>query len=161
MTGLKRLLACVAAARGARAGAVAAEFGLIAPLFLTATLGTIEYGSVFFAFSAMQMGALQASRTVAVHSASPAAIDRMVRRALPEWMRSRATITVTHSDPVRPEHNMISVRVSLPAREAAVLPLLTVAIPFTVDARVVMKEELPYQDGIGGGDDDDDGDDDD
>jgi Flp pilus assembly protein TadG len=143
---LKRLFACAAAVRAARAGAVAAEFGLVAPLFLTATLGTIEYGSVFFAYSGMQLGALQASRLVAVHTATPAAVDGLVRQALPEWMRSRAGITVTQSNAARPEQNMINVRVSLPAREAAILPLLTVAVPFTLQVNVTMKQELPYAD---------------
>lgn len=146
MAVLKRLCACLSAVRQARAGTVAAEFGLIAPLFLSMTLGTLEFGSVFFAYSGMQIGAMQASRHVAVYTATPAAIDGMVRQALPEWMRSRAGITVTQTNPTRPEFNMINVRVSLPAREAAVLPLLTVAIPFTLQVNVTMKQELPYVD---------------
>lgn len=143
---LKRLLVCMAAVRASRAGTVAAEFGMIAPLFLTATLGTIEYGSVFFSYSAMQLGAMQASRHVAVYTATPVSVDGMVRQALPEWMRSRAGITVTQSNPARPDLNMINVRVSLPAREAAILPLMTVAIPFTLQVDVTMKQELPYAD---------------
>lgn len=142
---LASLFARIAAARS---GSVAAEVGLVAPLLLTAMFGVFEHGMVFYSYSAMEVSALHVARRVAVYTelGTDEACSTAVRARLPEWLRPHAVIKVSQSNAARPELNIITIRVSSPAQQATALPIFTAAMPFTLNAVVGMKQELPYVD---------------
>jgi Flp pilus assembly pilin Flp len=129
-----------------RRGAAAAEFGLIAPLFTFLLLGAIEFGSLFFAYSAMQSAATIATRSVAVNVIEPAEVDAVVQDRLPPWVRGAATVAVTQSHPENATLNIIRTRVQASSLQATPVPLFTRVIPWTITADVRIKQELPYVD---------------
>ncbi|MFN7177451.1 MAG: TadE/TadG family type IV pilus assembly protein [Thermaurantiacus sp.] len=129
-----------------RRGAVAAEFGLIAPLFTFLLLGAIEFGCLFFAYSAMQFGATIVTRDMAVNVIDEAEARANVRAFLPPWVRDSATVNVVQSDPFNSTTNLIRMQVQASSLQATPLPLFTRVSPWTITADVTLKQELPYVD---------------
>lgn len=54
--------------RRQREGAVAAEFALVAPLFFSLVMGGVEFSSVVYAISSMQLAANIAARDIEVNT---------------------------------------------------------------------------------------------
>lgn len=140
------LLVLRSGARADRSGSVAAEFALIVPLLTTLLLGIIEFGTVFFCYSAMQFAANGAARQMAVNVADQATAITAARDVLPGWVRDDVAITVDQSDPGDPNRNVIRVRMVADAQAMAVTGMLTRMVPWTLTADVSIKQELPYVD---------------
>jgi Flp pilus assembly protein TadG len=132
--------------RADRSGSVAAEFALIVPLLTTLLLGIIEFGTVFFSYSAMQFAANNAARQMAVNVADQTTAIAAARDVLPGWARDDVAITVVQSDPADPNRNVIRVRMVADARALAATGMLTRIVPWTLTADASIKQELPYVD---------------
>lgn len=147
--------------RGRRDGAVAAEFALITPLFFSLLMGAIEYGSIGYSMSAMQLAANVAAREVAVNDLSQAQAQSKAVTYLPGWMQDDTTMTLTQTDPGNPRMNTITVTMTAQAMDATPIAMFTRAAPWTMTTEAFAQQEMPYDSLAGGGDDDDDDDDDD
>ena len=132
--------------RGSRAGSAASEFALIVPLLTTLLMGVIEFGTVFFSYSAMQFAAHDAARHMAVNVSSPAVALADASNLVPGWARDNVSMSVTQSNPADPSQNVIRVRLAANAREMAVMSMITRMVPWTLTADASIKQELPYVD---------------
>lgn len=129
-----------------RSGATAAEFALVMPLMTAMLFGIVEFGTIFFSYSAMQLQASRAARAVAVNTTADGAAASAARAQLPGWMRSTATISITQTAPGDPNTNLIRVRVASPSNQATPIPILSAMVPWQLNADVTIKQELPYVD---------------
>jgi Flp pilus assembly protein TadG len=127
-----------------RAGAVAAEFALIIPLLMTLVFGSIEMGSVFFSYSAMQFQATRAARAVAVNTSAQSAAIASAKAQMPAWSRNHVTIEITQTAPTDPNINLIRVRIALSSDHASPVTFISSLSPWPLVARVTVKQELPY-----------------
>jgi Flp pilus assembly pilin Flp len=127
-----------------RRGAVAAEFGLIAPLLFTLILGAIEYGGLLLSYSSMQFGGTVVTRALAVNDPALGDPETAVKGYLTPWSRGSVDVVVDETAPGFVETNLVRMRLEVPATEATPLPLLTRIVPWTLTATITMKQELPY-----------------
>lgn len=164
----RRVRSVLAKLRGCRDGSVAAEFGMIAPLFFALSMGGIEYGSVALSASSMQLAANVAAREVAVNRMSEAAVTAKIQPYLPGWMAGNVTVEVSESHPTEPRINVITITMTAPASSATPIAMFTKAMSWTVSAEAHVQQEMPFDtvagqddggDNDGGGDDDGVGDD--
>lgn len=132
--------------RANRLGSVAFEFALVSPLLFSILLGTLEFGFVLFSFSSMQLGTDIAARGISVNTAvgTNAQAEAAVRAALPSWLRSSVTVTVSQTDLADPRKNLIRVRATADAEDATPLPMFTRAVPWTMSTEVAVVQELPF-----------------
>lgn len=142
-TSVSRMLSSITTCKRA---AVASETSLLLPLLTSLLLGIFEFGTVIYAYSAMQFGANRVARTVAVNRMSTADAAAAVRNYVPGWARSAVAVTVSQSNAADPNISLINVQLSVEAQRATPLPLLTRIAPWTLRSTVVMKQELPYVD---------------
>jgi Flp pilus assembly protein TadG len=138
-------LTLVALRRG-RNGSVVTEFALVTPLMSMLLLGTIEFGSVMYAYSAMQMGASVAARQIAVNLASPATAQSRALQIVPSWARADVNTSITQSNAGDPGTNMIRVRMVATSDRLGVIALMSRLAPLPITAEVTVKQELPYVD---------------
>jgi Flp pilus assembly protein TadG len=129
-----------------REGSAATEFALIAPLFSTLLLATVEMGSLLYSYSAMQMTASMSARRMAVNQVAATPANARAADFLPNWATGAVTATVTQSHATDPGANTIVLTLSAPADKLAVVSLLTRMVPWTMTSRVTIKQELPYED---------------
>jgi Flp pilus assembly protein TadG len=129
-----------------RSGSVAAEFALITPLLSMLLLCTVEMGSLLYSYSAMQMAATVASRRMAVNRVSPTAANALVDQLVPGWAADSVSVLVTQSNPADPGLNNIVLQLSAQSDQMTPVALLTRMVPWTMNARVTIKQELPYVD---------------
>ena len=122
------------------------EFALITPLMSMLLLGTVEFGSMIYAYSAMQMGTSVAARQIAVNLASPAAAQANALQIVPGWARPDVNTTITQSNPGDPGSNMIRVRMVATSDRVGVIALMSRLVPLPLTAEVTVKQELPYVD---------------
>lgn len=132
--------------RADRSGSAAAEFALVLPLLTTLLLGIIEFGTVFYSYSAMQFAASSAARQMAVNVADQATAISAARDVLPGWARDDVAITVVQSDPADPNRNVIRVRMVADAQAMATIGMITRMVPWSLTADASIKQELPYVD---------------
>lgn len=144
-----------------REGSVVAEFALVAPLFFTLVMGGIEYGSIVYSMSSMQLAANIAARDIAVNNLSTAQAQARMAPFLPGWMANDVAMVSTESHPDQPRINTRTIRLTANAADAAVISIFTKAATWTVAAEANVQQEMPFNNSPGGDDDDDDGDDDD
>ncbi len=109
-------------------------------------LGTIEFGSVMYAYSAMQMGASVAARQLAVNLASPATAQSRALQIVPSWARADVNTSITQSNAGDPGTNMIRVRMVATSDRLGVIALMSRLAPLPITAEVTVKQELPYVD---------------
>jgi len=119
---------------------------MLMPLLTTMLFGSFEYGSVIYSYSAMQFGANRVARTVAVNRMTNAQAQTQVRNYLPVWVRNDVVVSVSQTAPTDASSNLVRVRLSVPARNATPLSMLTRVVPWQLTANVAMKQELPYVD---------------
>ncbi len=103
---------------GGDSGAVAVEAAFIIPLILVLFLAVVDYSLVFFAQDAMQVGARDAARRLAVRSITITEAAPIVRAALPKWAASYATINSSQSVASNGTTTLMTVSVTLPAHRA-------------------------------------------
>jgi len=137
-------------------GAVAAEFALVAPLFFSFVLGGLEYGTIIYSMSSMQLAASVAARDIAVNNLSSAQAQARMAPYLPGWLLNDVSLTLTESHPDQPRINTVTVRLEAEATDAAVLALFSRAIPWTVVAEANVQMEMPFNNAVVVDDDDDD-----
>lgn len=151
--------------RSRRDGSVAAEFAMIFPLFFSLVMGGIEYGSIAFSMNAMQQAANVAAREIAVNRLSEAGAKALMTPYLPGWVSNDVSMVMIESHPEQPRINTVTVRLQASAENAAVLPIFSRALPWTVTAEANVQQEMPFDNAVNVDDDvdddDDDGDDDD
>jgi Flp pilus assembly protein TadG len=129
--------------RGNRRGAIAAEFAMVAPLLFVTMFAIIEYGFVFYGYSAMQFGANAVARSIAVNKLKTNNAQTSLNSYLPRWM-GRATVVVQKSVPTDASRSWVQLRVTAPASSTTPIKIFTTAIPWTLSADVAVKQELPY-----------------
>ncbi len=127
-----------------RKGAVAAEFALIVPIMSALAFGTIEYGSLFFSYSAMQSASRDLARQVAVNSISIENAQYQAVARVPGWMRDSVNVVVLQSAPGNAAANVYTLRMSVPAREATIMPFFTRGGDMMLQTEIEMKQELPF-----------------
>lgn len=125
------------ALRRDRRGAVAMEFALIIPVFCLLFIGTFQYGVLMFVYTAMEDTARDASRKLAIGSATRGDAELQARAALPSWVPSSSWSIVT-SDPGGANAN-VSTSISIPAATATVFSFAP--MPDTLSASVIMRKE--------------------
>lgn len=129
-----------------RRGTAGTEMVLLMPLLTSMLFGAFEYGAVVYSYSAMQFGANRVARTVAVNRMTNAQAQAQVRNYLPAWVRDDVSVRVRQTAPTDANSNLVQVELSVPARKATPLAMLTRVVPWQVTAHVSMKQELPYVD---------------
>lgn len=127
-----------------RKGAVAAEFAMIVPLMSALAFGTIEFGSLFFSYSAMQSASRDLARQVSVNTISVEAAESAAKARVPGWMRDSVSVSVLQSAPGNAAANVYTLRMSIPAKEATVMPFFTRGGDALLQTEVDMKQELPF-----------------
>jgi hypothetical protein len=132
--------------RRSRKGSVVTEFALVTPLMSMLLLGTVEFGSVIYAYSAMQMGTSVAARQIAVNIAAPASAQARALQIVPGWARPHINTTITQSNAGDPGTNMIRVRMVASTDRIGVIALMSRLVPLPLTAEVTVKQELPYVD---------------
>ena len=127
-----------------RKGVVAAEFGLVMPLFLGMFMGMVEYSFVYFTYGSMQAATRDVTRQMAVNTISVGDAESKVKGRLPGWVRNDATVTVTQSAPGNPATNVFTIEVDVPISKASPFRFYTIAQTGDIAASVQMKQELPF-----------------
>jgi Flp pilus assembly protein TadG len=127
-----------------KGGAVAAEFAIVLPVLMSLTFGTIEFGTMFYAFSSMQMAARDVTRQVAVNTLNVAGAPAELKSRLPQWMRNAATISIAESTPANPATNVYTTTLEIDASAATPLAFFSKATTWKLKTDVEMKQELPF-----------------
>lgn len=127
-----------------RKGVVAAEFGLVMPLFLGMFMGMVEYSFVYFTYGSMQAATRDVTRQLAVNTIPVGSVETNLKNRLPGWARQNATVLVTQSTPANPATNVFNVEVDLPISKASPFRFYTLTQSGDIAATVEMKQELPF-----------------
>lgn len=128
-----------------RRGVAAVEFAIILPLLLALTLGTIEFGLLFFTYNSMQSAARDVARQIALNIIDPDDAEPMVADQIPTWSRDGLSVEVTQSDPGDPASNVIGVRLTLLASQATPLRFVVNSTgDWTLVTAVHMMQEMPF-----------------
>jgi Flp pilus assembly protein TadG len=132
--------------RANRVASTTTEFALLVPLMSMLLLGTVEFGSLIYGYSAMQMGTAVAARRLAVNLATPAQAQAAGLQIVPGWARPHVTATVTQTNSADPGNNVISVRMVATSDDVGAVALISRLAPLTLTAQTTVKQELPYVD---------------
>lgn len=127
-----------------RKGVVAAEFGLVMPLFLGMFMGMTEYSFVYFTYGAMQAATRDVTRQVAVNTIPVSGAEAEIKSRLPGWMADEATVVVTQTTPTNPATNVFTMETLVPISKASPFRFYTIAQTGDIAAMVEMKQELPF-----------------
>lgn len=136
------------------------EFVLVAPVLFTMIFGVLEYGFVFYGYSAIEYGANNVARGIAVNRIAIARAEAEVNAYLPPWMNP-VTVTSQLTNPADPTRSSVQLSIVAPASGMSPIGFFTSAFPMTLTTTVAVNQELPFDNGDGSddGDDDDGGDD--
>ena len=127
-----------------RKGAVAAEFGLVMPLFISMFMGMVEYSFVYFTYGSMQAATRDVGRQLAVNTLSAGQASAEVKERMPAWARNTVTVLVSSTTPANPATNVLTVRVAVPLANASPFSFFTRAQSGSISSSVEMKQELPF-----------------
>jgi Flp pilus assembly protein TadG len=122
-----------------RDGVAAVEFAFILPILLLLFSGIVQFGSVMFLENHMTNVARETSRRIAVGELAQADAADSVRQALVNWGVTY-DVDVASVD-VGGGNQDITVTISLPMREAALLDVLGVFQSGNLTAAVTMRQE--------------------
>jgi Flp pilus assembly protein TadG len=114
-----------------RRGAAAAEFAVVAPAVALLLFGTVQYGLLWYSYTAMINSARNGARLVAFRLSTVPQVETAVRGMLPGWLASDATVTVQENDA-----GNARVTISVPGTKASLIGLAPV--PATVSASITM-----------------------
>lgn len=126
-----------------RRGSAAFEYAIVAPLLFVTIFAVIEYGFVFYGYSAMQFGANSAARSIAINKIATSGAADAVNSYLPKWMPP-STVTVTNTLPSDATRSWIQITATAPASSTSPINVFTTVIPWTMTTSVAVKQELPY-----------------
>lgn len=129
-----------------RAASAATEFALLTPLMTMLLLGTVEFGSTIYSYSAMQMGTSVAARRLSVNLVTPAQAREAGLQIVPAWARPHVTATITQTNNLDPGTNIIRVRMVASSDRVGVVALMSRLVPLPLTAETTVKQELPYVD---------------
>jgi len=122
-----------------RDGAAAVEFAFILPILLLLFSGIVQFGSVMFLENHMTNVARETSRRIAVGELSQAEAVSSAQLALVNWGVTYE-IEITPSD-AGDGNEDITVAISLPMSEAALMDVLGVFQSGSLTAAVTMRQE--------------------
>lgn len=128
-----------------RRGAVALEFAIIAPLMFAMVLGILEYGFVFYGYSAVQTAANQTARDIAVNAASLASAQANLNARLPAWIGPSEVAVVKTNTSDLTKSNIVLTAVT-DAGNATPIKIFTAIMPMDLTTSVSVKSELQYDD---------------
>ena len=122
-----------------RDGAAAVEFAFILPILLLLFSGIVQFGAIMFLENHMTNVARETSRRIAVGELAQADAESSAQQALVNW-------GVTYQVSITPSsagggNQDITVAISLPMREAALMDVLGVFQSGNLTAAVTMRQE--------------------
>lgn len=122
-----------------RGGAAAVEFAFILPILLLLFSGIVQFGSIMFLENHMTNVARETSRRVAVGELSQAEAVISAQQALVNWgVTYDVSIAATNAGD---GNENITVAISLPMSEAALMDVLGVFQNGNLTAAVTMRQE--------------------
>ncbi len=122
-----------------RDGAAAVEFAFILPILLLLFSGIVQFGSIMFLENHMTNVARETSRRIAVGELAQADAASSAQQALVNWGVNYQVSIATSSGGGGNED--ITVAISLPMREAALMDVLGVFQSGNLTAAVTMRQE--------------------
>jgi Flp pilus assembly protein TadG len=140
----RRVFSTVRALRRDRRAATAMEFALVAPVLISAMMGMLEYGFVFYGYNTMQQASHRVARQIAVNTVSLDTAQSSVAAMMPRWI-SGATVTAWRTNTADPSRSSIAIRVTVPAGNTTPIHLYTRAFPFNMTTTIVVTQELPFE----------------
>lgn len=139
-----RRLARPAGALGADRGAAAVEFAIIAPLLISLMLGIIQFGAIFYVWHNMTAAARDTARRVAIGEiGSKAEAETFAGGALSgvvPWVVGFSVAATLPADPSTPGGD-VSILITAPLVQAAIVDFLGILEGETLHARAVMRTE--------------------
>lgn len=137
-----------------RRGSAAAEFAMVVPLLVSMVFGILEYGLVFYGYSAVQTAANQTARNIAVNIGNISTAEADLNAKLPPWI-GPSVVTVQKTNLADPTKSMVVITAETEASDATPIKIFTSLIPMTMTTSVSVKAELPFDnDAIEDGGDD-------
>jgi len=124
-----------------RSGASALEFAFIMPVLLLFVGGIIQFGAVFFVESNMANVARDAARRISTGQYDELQAETFARDRLAYWGATFNVDAQLLPDPVNPTETEITVEISVPLADAAIIDLLGLFNSGTLRARAVMHQE--------------------
>ena len=122
-----------------RDGAAAVEFAFILPILLLLFSGIVQFGSIMFLENHMTNVARETSRRIAVGELAQADAASSAQQALVNWgVNYQVSITPSSGGGGNQD---ITVAISLPMREAALMDVLGVFQSGNLTAAVTMRQE--------------------
>jgi len=140
---VKFLLSNLKALRGDLRGSPAIEFAITAPLLFTMIFAVIEYGFVFYGYSAIQQGANDTARQIAVNALDVSQAETAVNGYLPSWLAG-VSVTARLTNPSDPTHSAVEVTAAMPAANTTPIHAFTTVFPWTLTSTVAVNQELPF-----------------
>ncbi len=122
-----------------RGGAAAVEFAFILPIMLLLFSGIVQFGSIMFLENHMTNVARETSRRIAVGELAQADAASSVQQALVNWGVSYDDSVATTD--VGGGNQNITVAISLPMADAALMDVLGVFQSGNLTAAVTMRQE--------------------
>lgn len=127
-----------------RKGAIAVEFALVMPLFISMFMGMVEYSFVYFTYGSMQSATRDVTRQIAVNTLPVGQAEAELKERMPVWARDAVTVSVNQSAQANPATNVFTMRADLPIGNAAPVSFFTKAQSSDISTLVEMKQELPF-----------------
>ncbi len=126
--------------RGQR-GAAAVEMALVLPILVGITFGIIQFGSILFLQNNMVSAAREASRKLAVGEVNVAEAEQAALDYLGNWSMN-FTVEANVPDPNDPNDTDVSVEITVPLKEAALVDVLGLFGTSDLKAAVTMRQEF-------------------
>ncbi len=122
-------------------GVAAIEFAFIAPILILLLTGIIQFGAVLFVQHNMGEIARESARRVAVGAMTPTQAKQFVDDSLVNWGATFDVAVTVVPDPADPTDTNVSVVITAPMSEVALLDILGVFEGGTMRAANTMRVE--------------------
>lgn len=124
-----------------RAGAVTAEFAIIAPIFVIVVFGILEYGRMVMVQQIITNASREGARTAALDGATTAEVTDTVGTFLQDGSISGANVTVSPDPPSSAVFgDPVTVTITIPFADVSWLPL-PAYLNNTLSATTTMRRE--------------------
>ncbi len=111
---------------------------MVLPMLITLMIGTFQYGLLMFTYASMLDAARNATRKLAVGSATEAQARTGALSVLPTWIPA-ASWTITPQDSTTTGTTSVQTTIVVPSAKASVLNLAP--MPASLTVKVVMRKE--------------------